>query len=98
MSQQVVMRHCQGAVRSTSLGHGATLGDGQMFTAQRSIAQQLNDARTCLKSRLNKNQNLMRSAALAGDIQDSAWTWGTPERCASNKRRLLCDVDGVRDY
>ncbi len=65
-----------------------------MVTVQHNTAQQLNDARMRLKSRLDENQDLMRSASL-GDVQDADWIRATLERCASKKRRLLSDLDAV---
>ena len=71
------------------------LGESLMVTVQYNTAQQLNDARMRLKSRLDENQDLMRSASLTGDGQDAAWIRATLERCASKKRRLLSDLDAV---
>lgn len=65
-----------------------------MVTVQHNTARQLNDARMRLKSRLDENQKLMRSASL-GDAQDAAWIRATLERCVSKKRRLLSDLDAV---
>lgn len=66
-----------------------------MHTLRHHTAQQLNDARARLKSRLDENQDLMRSIPHGGNVQDAAWIRATLERCASKKRRLLSDLEAV---
>lgn len=66
-----------------------------MPTLRHHTAQQLNDARARLKSRLDENQDLMRSIPRCSNVQDAAWLRATLERCASKKRRLLSDLEAV---